>query len=98
MTLARNMIRQRAHPRAELLCRFTDQKIETMSMNRTFNDTVAGARASSIIYSIMLTCRASQVEPYAYLCHVLTELPKRQPEDDISDLLPFNFHTSSDAS
>jgi hypothetical protein len=60
-----------------------------------FCDTVAGARASAIIYSMMLTCRACQVEPYSYLCHVLTELPKRQPEDDISDLLPFNFHKSA---
>jgi len=31
----------------------------------------------------MLTCRACGVEPYAYLRHVLTELPNRGDGDDI---------------
>jgi transposase len=44
-----------------------------------------------MIYSLMLTCRACNVEPYAYLLHVLTELPQRAPDADIGDLLPFNF-------
>jgi transposase len=44
-----------------------------------------------MIYSLMLTCRACNVEPYAYLVHVLTEMPKRAPDADIGDLLPFNF-------
>ncbi len=39
----------------------------------------------------MLTCRACGIEPYAYLRHVLTELPKRQPGTDVTDLLPFNY-------
>jgi hypothetical protein len=56
-----------------------------------FSDTVAGAKASAMIYSLMLTCRACNVEPYAYLVHVLTELPKRAPDADVTDLLPFNF-------
>ncbi len=59
--------------------------------NWIFSDTVAGARASAIIYSLMLSCRACNIEPYLYLCHLLIELPQRQPNDDISDLLPFNF-------
>jgi transposase len=56
-----------------------------------FSDTVAGAKASAIIYSIMLTCRAGNCEPYSYLLHVLTEMPQRPSDADISDLLPFNF-------
>ncbi|MFC5080897.1 transposase domain-containing protein [Vibrio thalassae] len=36
----------------------------------------------------MLTCRANNVEPYAYLRHVLTELPQREVGCDVSDLLP----------
>ena len=56
-----------------------------------FSDTVAGARASAMIYSLMLTCRACNVEPYAYLVRVLSELPQRAPDADITDLLPFNF-------
>lgn len=56
-----------------------------------FSDTVAGAKASAVIYSLVLTCRACGVEPYAWLRHVLTELPLRTPDADIEDLMPFNF-------
>ncbi|MER9616980.1 transposase, partial [Mesorhizobium sp. M0207] len=56
-----------------------------------FSDTVDGARASAVIYSLMLTCRACGVEPLAWLRHVLTELPQRSEDADIYDLLPFNF-------
>jgi len=52
---------------------------------------VDGARASAVVYSIVLTCRACGVEPLAYLRHILTELPQRPTGADITDLLPFNF-------
>ncbi|PND65987.1 IS66 family transposase, partial [Escherichia coli] len=50
-----------------------------------------GAQASAVIYSLMLTCRACGVEPYAYLLYVLTELPRRAAGAEVSDLLPFNY-------
>lgn len=56
-----------------------------------FADTVAGAKASAMVYSLLLTCRACGVEPYEYLLHVLTELPQRASDADATDLLPFNF-------
>lgn len=40
-----------------------------------FSDTVDGARASAVTYSLMLTCRACGVEPLAWLRQVLTECP-----------------------
>lgn len=52
-----------------------------------FSDTIAGAKASAMIYSLMLTCRACSVEPYAHLEHVLTELLQRAPDADVADLL-----------
>lgn len=56
-----------------------------------FSDSVAGAKASAMVYSLMLTCRACGVEPYEYLLHVLTELPQRSPGADVTDLLPFRY-------
>jgi transposase len=56
-----------------------------------FSDTVAGAKASAVIYSLVLTCRACGVEPYDWLRHVLAELPRRPTDDEIEDLMPFNF-------
>lgn len=62
-----------------------------------FSDTVEGARASAVVYSLMLTCRACGVEPLAWLRHVLTELPQRAADADINDLLPFNFQKTTTA-
>lgn len=59
--------------------------------NWLFSDTVDGARASAVIYSLMLTCRTCGVEPFACLRYVLAELPKRATDTGINDLLPFNF-------
>jgi transposase len=65
--------------------------------NWLFSDTVAGAKASAIVYSLMLTCRASGIEPLAWLRHVLTELPQRTADAEIDDLLPFNFAKTATA-
>ncbi|WP_298966960.1 transposase, partial [uncultured Roseibium sp.] len=62
-----------------------------------FSDTVEGARVSVVVYSRMLTCRASGVEPLAYLRHVLSERPQRTADADINDLLPFNFPKTTTA-
>ena len=62
-----------------------------------FSDTVEGARASAVVYSLMLTCRASRVQPLAWLRHVLTQLPQRAGDADIADLLPFNFPKTATA-
>ena len=44
-----------------------------------------------MIYSLVLTCRACGVEPYDWLRHVLAELSRRPTDDEIEDLMPFNF-------
>ena len=50
-----------------------------------------GAKASAVVYSLVLTCRACGIDPYVWLRYVLTELPQRPEEAEITDLLPFNF-------
>ena len=66
-------------------------------INSQFSDTVAGAGASAVIYSLVLTCRACGVDPYDWLNHVLAELPQRGANDGIDDLLPFNFAHKPDS-
>ena len=56
-----------------------------------FSDTPAGAKASAVVDSLVLTSRACGIDPDVWLRHALTELPQRQTEADITDLLPFNF-------
>jgi len=38
----------------------------------------------------VMTCRANDLNPYYYFRHLFTELPKRAPLDDMTDLLPWN--------
>ena len=53
-----------------------------------FADTVAGARASARLYSLVQCAKANRLEPYAYLRRVFTELPRAQSLGDIEALLP----------
>ena len=56
--------------------------------NWLFSTSQAGARSSAIIYSIIQTAKANDLEPYAYLRDVLTELPKVTSTEQIEALLP----------
>jgi transposase len=56
-----------------------------------FADTVAGAEASANLYSLVETAKANEIEPYAYLCHVFTELPKATCLEDFEALLPYRL-------
>jgi transposase len=57
--------------------------------NWLFADTVSGAKASAHLYSLVQTARANELEPYAYLQHLFTELPAVQSVTHIEALLPF---------
>lgn len=57
--------------------------------NWMFCDTVNGAHASARLYSIIETAKANGLEPYQYLRHLFTELPKAESEADVQKLLPW---------
>ena len=44
--------------------------------NWLFNNTIRGAQASAMIYSVVETAKANNLKPYQYLSHILTELPE----------------------
>ena len=56
--------------------------------NWLFADTVAGANPSARLYSLIECAKANALEPYAYLRHVFTELPKAQSLAEVEALLP----------
>ena len=60
-----------------------------------FSDTVAGAKSSAILYSLVETAKQNGHEPYAWLRHVLTLLPSRTKGSDVTDLLPMNIQPES---
>ena len=56
-------------------------------------DTIHGAKASAIAYSIAETAKANNLKPYFYFKHLLTEISKHEDESDLSfldDLLPWS--------
>ena len=56
--------------------------------NWLFSDSVRGVKASANIYSLIETAKANGLEPYAYLRHVFTELPRADNVEEIEALLP----------
>jgi transposase len=57
--------------------------------NWLFSDSVKGVTASANLYSLIETAKANGLEPYAYLRHLFTELPKAETVDAIEALLQF---------
>ena len=55
-----------------------------------FSNSQNGAKASANLYSIVETAKANGIEPYSYLRHIFTELPKAQTIQDFEDLMPWN--------
>ena len=56
-------------------------------------DTIHGARASAMIYSIAETAKANNLKPYDYFEYLLTEIPKHMEDTDLSfceELLPWS--------
>jgi len=56
--------------------------------NWLFSASVKGVKASANLYSLIETAKANGLEPYAYLRHLFTELPKAETVEAIEALLP----------
>jgi len=59
--------------------------------NWLFADTVAGARASANLYSLIETAKANRIEPGRYLAHLFEVLPTLTTPDQLDELLPQNL-------
>ena len=56
-------------------------------------DTIHGAQASAIVYSLVETAKANKLKIYEYLKHLLTEIPKHMDSSDrsfLDGLLPWS--------
>lgn len=56
-------------------------------------DTVHGAKASAILYSIVETAKANELNIYQYFKYLLTEIPKHMDDTDLSfvdSMLPYS--------
>lgn len=61
--------------------------------NWVMSDTIHGAEASGIVYSIVETAKANSLKPYEYMKHLLDEIPKHMDGTSLNfldDLLPWS--------
>jgi transposase len=56
-----------------------------------FADSVAGAEAAAILFSLIETCKHHKVEPYDWFRYVLQKMPSCNTPEEIKALLPFNI-------
>ena len=58
--------------------------------NWLFSNTISGARASSVMYSLVETAKANNLVPFDYLRHALDVLSEPCDDERLSQLLPWN--------
>ncbi len=59
-----------------------------------FCDTIAGAKASAALYSLIKTAKANGLNPYDYLKMLFEKLPLIEHNDQLKALLP-HYHDST---
>ncbi len=59
--------------------------------NWMFANSVDGAKAAAIIFSLIETCKAHEVNPYDWLKDTLAKLPNCETVEQYEQLLPFKF-------
>ena len=87
------LVRYVEDPRIAIDTNLAENAIRPFALGRRnwlFSDTVRGAKASAMLYSIVSTVRANGLEPYAYLRRLFAELPKAKTVEDFEALLPFS--------
>ncbi len=80
---------------------FVENAIRPFAIGRKnwlFSDSVAGAKSSAMIYSIVQTARANKLDVDDYFRTLFTELPKAEKLEDFEKLLPIKINTKSSLS
>ena len=64
--------------------------------NYLFAGSDAGGERAALLYSLLVTCRLNDIDPYAYLSDVLARIADH-PVKRVAELLPFNWATAVQA-
>lgn len=86
-----HMLNYLKSPIVEIDNNFTENRIRPFAIGRKnwlFSDSVGGAKASAMLYSIIQTACGNGLEPYAYLKYIFTHLPTCKTAEQIEKLLP----------
>lgn len=59
--------------------------------NWLFADSVDGAHTNAIMYSLIATAKANELNPHDYLIELFTRIPNIESADELKELLPWNI-------
>ena len=88
------LVRHLDHPEIPVDNNYVERQIKSYATGRRawlFAYDAPGAQASANLYSLVMTCRANEVEPYAYLNYLFEHLPAASSVEQIEALLPWNL-------
>jgi transposase len=88
------LIRHLEHPEIPVDNNYIERQIKHYATGRRawlFSYDAVGAQASANLYSLVMTCRANEVEPYAYLNYLFEHLPAATTVEQFEALLPWNL-------
>lgn len=94
------LVRHLDHPEIPVDNNYVERQIKSYATGRRawlFAYDAPGAQASANLYSLVMTCRANEVEPYAYLNYLFEHLPAASSVEQIEALLPWNLKAMLDA-
>ncbi|MGC2029195.1 MAG: IS66 family transposase [Steroidobacteraceae bacterium] len=87
------LVRHLDHAEMPIDNNYVERQIKSYATGRKawlFAYDAAGAQASANLYSLVMTCRANHVEPYAYLNYLFEHLPAASTVVQVEALLPWN--------
>jgi len=88
------LVRHLDHAEMPVDNNYVERQIKSYATGRRawlFAYDAAGAQASANLYSLVMTCRANEIEPYAYLNYLFEHLPAASTVEQIEALLPWNL-------
>jgi transposase len=81
------------HPEIPIDNNYCEQQVRNFVIGRkawVFCDSKIGATASANLYSLVMSARANDVEPFEYLMYVFEHLPTATTMEQLEALLPWN--------
>jgi transposase len=88
------LVRHLDHAEMPIDNNYIERQIKSYATGRRawlFAYDAAGAQASANLYSLVMTCRANEIEPYAYLNYLFEHLPAASTVAQVEALLPWNL-------
>jgi len=93
------LVRHLDHPEMPVDNNYIERQIKSFATGRKawlFAYHADGAQASANLFSLVMTCRANGIEPYAYLNHIFEHLPAASTVAQLEALLPWNVKAALD--